>query len=155
MALHELEGNVQRFKLCAALQMSILGMPVIYYGEEVARAIVHVLAAPRGVITVIDNTFATPILQNPLELGFDLVMHSGTKYLAGHSDLICGAVSGAREFIDRVRDYSVNHGGCLNAQDCHLLERSLKTLELRVRRQSEPCNPANGRRPPAKRNQNA
>ena len=94
-------------------------------------------ARSRKIVTAIDNTFATPILQNPLEHGFDLVMHSGTKYLAGHSDLICGTVSGARELIARVRDYSVNHGGCLNAQDCHLLERSLKTLELRVRRQSD------------------
>jgi cystathionine beta-lyase len=99
-------------------------------------AAVAKLAASRNVITAIDNTFATPILQSPLELGFDLVMHSGTKYLAGHSDLICGTVSGDLDLIARVRDYSVNHGGCLNAQDCYLLERSLKTLELRIDRQS-------------------
>ena len=91
----------------------------------------------RGIITVIDNTFATPILQNPLEHGFDLVMHSGTKYLGGHSDLCCGTVNGPAELIARVRDHAVSYGGCLNAQDCHLLERSLKTLELRVRRQSD------------------
>jgi cystathionine beta-lyase len=100
-------------------------------------AAVAELAKPRGIVTVIDNTFATPILQNPLEPGFDLVTHSGTKYLAGHSDLICGTVSGDRGLIARVRDYSVNHGGCLNAQDCHLLERSLKTLALRVKAQSD------------------
>ncbi|NOR18472.1 MAG: aminotransferase class I/II-fold pyridoxal phosphate-dependent enzyme, partial [Xanthomonadales bacterium] len=91
----------------------------------------------RGVITVIDNTFASPILQNPLKLGFDLVMHSSTKYLGGHSDLCCGTVNGSAELLAKVRNYAINHGGCLNAQDCHLLERSLKTLELRVRRQSD------------------
>jgi len=90
-----------------------------------------------GIITVIDNTFASPILQNPLNLGFDLVMHSGTKYLGGHSDLCCGTVNGSAELLAKVRNYAVNHGGCLNAQDCHLLERSLKTLEIRVRRQSD------------------
>jgi len=91
----------------------------------------------KGIITVIDNTFATPILQNPLTLGFDLVMHSGTKYLGGHSDLCCGTVNGPASLIGKIRHYATNHGGCLNAQDCHLLERSLKTLELRVQRQSD------------------
>ena len=90
-----------------------------------------------GIITVIDNTFASPILQNPLQHGFDLVMHSGTKYLGGHSDLCCGTVNGSAALIAKVRKHAVNHGGCLNAQDCHLLERSLKTLELRLSRQSE------------------
>lgn len=94
-------------------------------------------ARPRDIITVIDNTFASPILQNPLQQGFDLVTHSGTKYLGGHSDLICGTVNGSETLVSKVRDYSTNHGGCLNAQGCYLLERSLKTLDLRVRRQSD------------------
>lgn len=93
-------------------------------------------AKPRGIITVIDNTFASPILQNPLLHGFDLVMHSGTKYLGGHSDLCCGTVNGSRALIAKIRNHAVAYGGCLNAQDCYLLERSLKTLELRVARQS-------------------
>ena len=93
-------------------------------------------AKPRGILTVIDNTFASPILQNPLVHGFDLVMHSGTKYLGGHSDLCCGTVNGSAALIAKVRDHAVTYGGCLNAQDCSLLERSLKTLELRVSRQS-------------------
>ncbi|MGB5290663.1 MAG: PLP-dependent aspartate aminotransferase family protein [Lysobacterales bacterium] len=91
---------------------------------------------PRGILAVIDNTFASPILQNPLVHGFDLVMHSGTKYLGGHSDLCCGTVNGSAELIAKVRNHAVAYGGCLNAQDCYLLERSLKTLELRVERQS-------------------
>jgi len=93
-------------------------------------------AKSRDIITVIDNTFASPILQNPVVHGFDLVMHSGTKYLGGHSDLCCGTVNGSAALIARVRNHAVAYGGCLNAQDCALLERSLKTLELRVARQS-------------------
>jgi cystathionine beta-lyase/cystathionine gamma-synthase len=93
-------------------------------------------AKSKGIITAIDNTFASPILQNPAKHGFDLVMHSGTKYLGGHSDLCCGTVNGPAEMIDKVRNHAVSYGGCLNAQDCYLLERSLKTLELRVSRQS-------------------
>lgn len=100
-------------------------------------AAVAAFAKQRNVITVIDNTFASPILQNPIALGFDLVMHSGTKYLGGHSDLCCGTVNGPVALIDKVRKHGINHGGCLNAQDCHLLERSLKTLEVRVQRQSD------------------
>ena len=100
-------------------------------------AAVAEFARSRGIITAIDNTFASPILQNPLTHGFDLVMHSGTKYLGGHSDLCCGTVNGPASLIDKVRSFAVNYGGCLNAQDCYLLERSLKTLALRVGQQSE------------------
>jgi cystathionine beta-lyase/cystathionine gamma-synthase len=100
-------------------------------------ATVAAFAKQKGIYTAIDNTFASPILQNPLVHGFDLVMHSGTKYLGGHSDLCCGTVNGPVELIDHVRDHAVSYGGCLNAQDCFLLERSLKTLELRVTRQSD------------------
>lgn len=100
-------------------------------------AAVAAFARPLNILTVIDNTFASPILQNPLNLGFDLVMHSGTKYLGGHSDLCCGTVNGPAALISKVRNHGINHGGCLNAQDCHLLERSLKTLEIRVQRQSD------------------
>jgi cystathionine beta-lyase len=99
-------------------------------------AAVATFAKARGIITIIDNTFASPILQNPLVEGFDLVMHSGTKYLGGHSDLCCGTVNGPAALIAKVRNHAVSYGGCLNAQDCFLLERSLKTLELRVTRQS-------------------
>ena len=94
------------------------------------------IARRRGLWSVIDGTFATPILQNPVENGFDLVVHSGTKYLGGHSDLCCGAIAGSAELIERLRQHALMHGGNLNAQDCYLLERSLKTLDLRVRQQS-------------------
>jgi cystathionine beta-lyase len=100
-------------------------------------AAVASVARERDIVCAIDNTFATPILQNPIALGFDLVMHSATKYLGGHSDLCCGAVLGSVPLLERIKAHALMHGGSLNAQDCYLLERSLKTLELRVLRQSK------------------
>lgn len=90
-----------------------------------------------GIVSVVDNTFATPILQQPIKLGFDLVMHSATKYFSGHSDLLSGAVAGADELIARIRPQALRLGSSLNGQDLYLLERSLKTLAIRVERQSD------------------
>lgn len=90
----------------------------------------------RGIVTAIDNTFASPINQNPIALGIDVVIHSGTKYIGGHSDLCCGAALGRREHIARIKTTAVNFGGSLNALTCYLLERSLKTLSVRVERQN-------------------
>lgn len=93
-------------------------------------------ARARGITTIIDNTFATPVNQRPVELGMNVVVHSGTKYLGGHSDLCCGVVLGPADIIDRVRKMARHLGGNLNAITCYLLERSLKTLAVRVERQS-------------------
>jgi len=90
-----------------------------------------------GVLTVADSTFATPINQNPLELGVDALIHSGTKYLNGHSDLNAGVVVSSSEVIERTRDYAVNHGGVLDAHTCFLLERGIKTLALRMKQHNE------------------
>lgn len=90
----------------------------------------------RGITTVIDNTFASPINQRPIELGIDVVVHSGTKYLGGHSDLCCGIALSSGPITGRIRGMARNLGGSLNAISCYLLERSLKTLALRVERQS-------------------
>lgn len=106
--------------------LSILDLGAV---SEVARR--------HGITSIIDGTFATPILQNPIAHGFDIVVHSGTKYLGGHSDLCCGAVAGGVSAIEAIRRTSAKYGTSLNAQDCALLERSLLTLELRVMRQSE------------------
>ena len=95
------------------------------------------LAKERGLYTAIDNTFASPINQTPTEFGIDLVMHSGTKYLGGHSDLCFGAVVGSKEFMGPLRRHAVNLGGSLNADTCALIERSMKTLSLRVERQTQ------------------
>ena len=94
-------------------------------------------ARDRGITTVMDNTFATPVNQNPLELGIDVVVHSGTKYLGGHSDLCCGVAVTSAERAKRVRALARHLGGSLDAMACYLLERSLKTLALRMERQSE------------------
>lgn len=88
-------------------------------------------------ITVIDNTFATPVLQNPIALGIDIVVHSGTKYLGGHSDLSAGAAVCSSDLASKIRQTALNFGGNLNALSCYLLERSLKTLAIRVRQQTE------------------
>lgn len=89
-------------------------------------------AKEHGITTIIDNTFATPINQNPDSLGVDLVVHSATKYLGGHSDICAGIVLGASKDIKSVKRLSLNFGGSLNAESSYLLERSIKTLGIRM-----------------------
>jgi cystathionine beta-lyase/cystathionine gamma-synthase len=100
--------------------------------REVAR-----LARERGILTVVDNTFASPVNQTPIALGIDVVVHSGTKYLGGHSDLCCGAAITSHAHATRILAMARHLGGSLNAMTCYLLERSLKTLALRVERQTD------------------
>ena len=94
------------------------------------------LAKQKNILTVIDNTFATPINQNPLDFGLDVVTHSGTKYIGGHSDICCGAALACKELIARIKTSAANFGGSLNAMTCYLIERSLKTLGIRVEKQN-------------------
>jgi cystathionine beta-lyase len=98
---------------------------------------VALIAQQRGITTIIDNTFATPVNQNPLKLGIDIVVHSGTKYMGGHSDLCCGIALASGPKAKRILYLARHLGGSLNATTCYLLERSLKTLCLRVERQSQ------------------
>jgi cystathionine beta-lyase/cystathionine gamma-synthase len=97
-------------------------------------------AREHGLVSMIDSTFASPVNFRPLEHGFDLSIHSATKYLNGHSDIVAGAViggSGGAEMVERIRR-KVNHlGGALDPHACFLLHRGLKTLALRVRQQNE------------------
>ena len=94
-------------------------------------------ARDHGLISIIDSTFATPVNYRPLDSGFDLVVHSGTKYLNGHSDLAAGAVIGSRDLVRQVT-HRLNHlGGVLDPHACFLLQRGIKTLVLRVLRQNE------------------
>jgi cystathionine beta-lyase/cystathionine gamma-synthase len=95
------------------------------------------LAKRYKLISLVDSTFGSPVLQRPLEFGFDLSLHSATKYLGGHSDLVAGAAIGSREMIGRVRELAMRLGGTMDPGAAYLLNRGLKTLELRVRRQSE------------------
>lgn len=92
------------------------------------------IAKAHGAFSIIDNTFATPVNQTPLALGVDVVLHSGTKYLGGHSDLNCGAAVMRAELMERFEDTFHCTGPTLNVYDAYLLERSLKTLALRVER---------------------
>jgi len=92
-------------------------------------------AKARELVVVVDNTFATPYLQRPLSLGADLVVHSTTKYLGGHSDLIGGAVISRRsDLMEKVRFLQNATGGVPSPMDCYLLLRGLKTLEVRMER---------------------
>ncbi len=92
------------------------------------------LAKEHNLMTAIDNTFASPINQNPIPMGIDLVLHSGTKYLGGHSDLCFGATLGSQKHIDKIMVSARNFGASLNPLDCYLIDRSLKTLAVRVER---------------------
>jgi methionine-gamma-lyase len=97
-------------------------------------AAVCALARRRGVLSVVDNTFASPINQNPIAFGADLVVHSATKYLGGHHDLTAGAIIGTRGLIERIWDTSIVLGGTLAPHDAWLLLRGLRTLAVRVER---------------------
>jgi methionine-gamma-lyase len=92
------------------------------------------LGRKRGACVMVDNTFATPILQKPLELGADIVIHSATKYLGGHSDLTAGVLAGSRKWMEQARQMMILTGGCLDPGCAYLLIRGLKTLHLRVKR---------------------
>lgn len=115
----------------------------VFYVESMTNPLVRIADLPaaaafareRGIVSIIDNTFATPLALRPLRHGFDLVVHSATKYLNGHSDLIAGAVMGSAA---RVRDAkrTLDHlGGSLDPHACFLLQRGLKTLGVRFRQQ--------------------
>lgn len=95
------------------------------------------LARSRGITTLIDNTFATPINQRPLDLSIDLSFHSATKYFGGHSDLIAGAVMGSSEWITKIWNSHVILGAALGPFDAWLMLRGLRTLSLRVRQHNE------------------
>jgi len=100
-------------------------------------AAVAKLAGSRGITTLIDNTFATPINQRPLDFGIDLSFHSATKYFGGHSDLIAGAVMGSSESIIKIWNAHVILGAALGPFDAWLMLRGLRTLSLRVRQHNE------------------
>ncbi|HLV00045.1 MAG TPA: PLP-dependent aspartate aminotransferase family protein [Acidobacteriota bacterium] len=116
------------------IYVEAISNPLMQVGDlgEVVR-----FAREKGILSVIDNTFATPINFRPLTIGFDLVLHSVTKYLNGHSDLVAGAVIGSQELITRIRRRSLHLGGSADPHTCFLIQRGLKTLALRVRYQNQ------------------
>ncbi len=90
-----------------------------------------------GAVVIVDNTFATPINQNPLLLGADLVVHSATKYLGGHADALGGVVAGSQELVRKIFAYREIAGGTLHPMAAYLLLRGMKTLQLRIERQNQ------------------
>ncbi len=117
----------------------------LIYSETICNPLLEVpdirrvaeIAHGHGLKFLIDNTFATPVVARPLELGADVVLYSATKYLGGHSDIIAGAAAGSREIIEAIRSKLVLYGAVLSPLESWLLSRSLRTLELRVTRHSE------------------
>ncbi len=95
------------------------------------------IGAKHSVITIVDSTFATPYNQHALDYGIDLVIHSGTKYLAGHNDILAGVVLGKNELVGKVRELHKSMGGVIDPHCCYLLLRGLKTFPLRVKAQNE------------------
>jgi cystathionine beta-lyase len=100
--------------------------------EKVAQ-----FAKSKNIITIIDNTFATPIIQKPILFGVDVVLHSATKYFGGHSDISAGAVAASQAHIDKIWNLAKNLGGNLSDYSVWLLERSMKTLSIRVKAQQK------------------
>ncbi len=95
------------------------------------------LSKKYSLISMIDNTFASPVNQNPADFGIDIVIHSATKYMGGHSDICAGAVASTEEYIERIFQLAKNFGGSLSDQTVWLLERSMKTMGLRVKAQNK------------------
>jgi len=116
----------------------------VVYVESITNPLMEVLdleaivafARRHGLTSIIDNTFTSPVNFRPHDLGFDLSVHSATKYLNGHSDIVAGAVAGTRAHIERVRHVLNHMGGSLDPHACFLLERGMKTLVLRMERQN-------------------
>jgi cystathionine beta-lyase len=105
--------------------LSIVDMTVI---SEICRE--------RNLLSIIDNTFASPVNQNPIKFGIDIVIHSATKYLGGHSDITAGIILSNKQLIDQIGKTALNLGGSLDSFICYLLERSIKTLTVRVEKQN-------------------
>lgn len=115
------------------IMVESISNPLMEVGDLEA---VVAFARAHDLLTIIDNTFASPVNFRPLEIGIDLVVHSATKYLNGHSDLVAGAVIGSTERVDRVRHLLLHLGGSIDPNTAFLFERGMKTLAVRVERQN-------------------
>jgi cystathionine beta-lyase/cystathionine gamma-synthase len=117
-----------------AIYVESITNPLMQVGD--LKAVVA-FAREHGLVSMIDGTFASPVNFRPREIGFDVVLHSCTKYLNGHNDMVGGCVIGSAELVERVR-HRLNHlGGAMDPHACFLLHRGLKTLAVRVRYQNE------------------
>ena len=117
----------------------------VLYCETVTNPLLEVsdlpalaaLAKKYGAVSIVDSTFATPVACNPLEHGFDLVIHSVTKMLNGHSDVLGGTVAGSTELINQIWYKLRNFGGSMDPHQASLVERGIKTLQIRYERSTE------------------
>ena len=116
-----------------AVYVETLTNPLIQVADLEAVA---AFARKKGLVSIIDNTFASPVNFRPAEMGFDLILESATKYMNGHTDIIAGAVAGSREMVWDIKLTLDHLGGVLDTHTCYLLERGLKTLPVRVREQN-------------------
>ncbi len=116
-----------------AIYVETISNPLMQVAD--LRAAVQ-FARAHGLISIIDNTFASPVNFRPAEIGFDLSIHSGTKYLNGHSDIVAGAVIGRADLIEKINRTLAHLGGSMDPHACFLLHRGLKTLAVRVRYQN-------------------
>ena len=127
------------------IEKSIMANCKILYLESPTNPTTKVLDIARlaqsaravGVLVIVDNTFATPVNQMPLQLGADLVLHSASKFLGGHADALGGCVCGSKDLIDQIFHYREIHGATLEPMSAYLLLRGMKTLSLRIQRQNE------------------
>jgi cystathionine beta-lyase/cystathionine gamma-synthase len=128
----------------AKFEQAILPSTKLIYIETPSNPLLRItdveavatIAKKHGLLSVIDNTFASPINQQPLTMGIDIVTHSATKYLGGHSDISAGAIITSQALFPAIWNAAIHFGGNLNMFTCYLLERSIKTLALRVGQQN-------------------
>ncbi len=128
----------------AAIEAAVKPETVLIFSESPTNPYVHVIdiagvvkiAKRKGIKVFIDSTFATPYNMRPLEYGVDLVIHSATKYLAGHNDIMAGVVLGGRDIVNKIKLFQKTTGGCLDSHCAYLLIRGLKTFALRMERQN-------------------
>lgn len=148
-ALHELERYGMEYTMADVSDLKTFEKAIrkntkVIYVETPSNPLLKItdlkavagIAKKYGIITIIDNTFASPVNQNPFDLGIDIVTHSGTKYIGGHSDICCGAIVSSKKLTGKIRQSAMHFGGSLDAQSCYLVERSLKTIVLRVKQQN-------------------
>ncbi len=131
-AAEDIEANIQ--KNTRLIYIETPSNPLLHVTDITSVANI---AAKNGILTVIDNTFASPVNQQPAVFGIDIVVHSATKYMGGHSDILAGAVAGKMALLKEIYQTGLNFGGSLNALTLYLLERSLKTMHVRVERMND------------------
>jgi cystathionine beta-lyase/cystathionine gamma-synthase len=141
ISYHSIEQFEDNPDLLEGVKLAYLESPntVVFQAMDLPKVAAH--AKRHGTLTVIDNSWATPVFQRPLTLGIDIVLHSASKYLSGHSDTVAGIVISRAELIDRIRDLSLSLlGGKLAPFEAFLLTRGLRTLGVRMRQHQETAN---------------